>query len=339
MKTTHAAFKNSILPKSVKGGEEIDVLVSPIGTFPHPNGEQLCTREAFDALVEKWRADGEPEILVDFDHASETGGATEAAAWATALRSDEDGLHATFRMTDKGAEALSATRYRYLSPAWYVDEEGHPTELSTIALTNRPNLPVPRLLNRKPADQASAQNADEPIRVRIAARGEDTSTDPASAEPDSTPAEGQPETNEKIQMDKLREMLGLAAEATDEEVLAAVDALRSERDALRSEKEQMEAAAKEAALDAEAETFVAEQGDKVADKEACKNAYKRDPEGTRALFNAIRIPAPAPVDGTPARVVNVNAAKTPETTDLLANCKNGKEREAWALRHAADTAL
>ena len=98
MKTTRAAFKNSILPKSVKGGEEIEVLVSPLGTFPHPDGEQLCTREAFDALVAKWEADGKPEILVDFDHASETGGATEAAAWATALRSDEDGLHATFRL-------------------------------------------------------------------------------------------------------------------------------------------------------------------------------------------------------------------------------------------------
>lgn len=327
MKTTRAAFKNSILPKSVKGGEEIDVLVSPLGTFPHPDGEQLCTREAFDALVEKWRADGEPEILVDFDHASETGGATEAAAWATALRSDEDGLHATFRMTDKGAEALSATRYRYLSPAWYVDEEGHPTELSTIALTNRPNLPVPRLLNRKPAEEpAPAQNAEA---------GDQHLPDPASAEPDSTPDEGQPENNEKIQMDKLREMLGLAAEATDEEVLAAVDALRSERDALRSEKEQMEAAAKEAALDAEADKFVAEQGDKIADRDACKNAYKRDPEGTRALFNAIRIPAkPAePVDGKPARVVDVNAAQKPADADLLANCKSGAERIAWAERH------
>ena len=327
MKTTRAAFKNSILPRSVKSGEEIEVLVSPIGTFPHPDGEQLCTREAFDALVEKWRADGEPEILVDFDHASETGGATEAAAWATALRSDEDGLHATFRMTDKGAEALSATRYRYLSPAWYVDEEGHPTELSTIALTNRPNLPVPRLLNRKPdADPAPAQNAEA---------GEAHLPDPASAEPDSTPDEGITSNNENPDMDKLKELLGLTAEATEDEILAAVDALRSERDALRSEKEQMEAAAKEAALDAEAEAFVNEQGDKIADKDACKNAYKRDPEGTRALFNAIRIPAkPAePVDGKPARVVDVNAAQKPADSDLLANCKSGAERIAWAERH------
>lgn len=323
MKTTRAAFKNSILPKSVKGGEEIDVLVSPLGTFPHPDGEQLCTREAFDALVDKWRADGEPEILVDFDHASETGGATEAAAWATALRSDEDGLHATFRMTDKGAEALSATRYRYLSPAWYVDEEGHPTELSTIALTNRPNLPVPRLLNRKPAEPAQNAEAGETI------------TAPQVADAESTPEEGINE-KEKINMDKLREMLGLAAEATDEEVLAAVDALRAERDQLRSEKEQMEAAAKEAALDAEAEEFVEEKKEFVADKEACKNAYKRDPEGTRALFNALAAPKPAaPVDGTPARVVNVNAAKTPDAADLLANCKSGKERMAWAERHLA----
>ena len=317
MKTTRAAFKNSILPKSVKGGEEIDVLVSPIGTFPHPDGEQLCTREAFDALVEKWRADGEPEILVDFDHASETGGATEAAAWATALRSDEDGLHATFRMTDKGAEALSATRYRYLSPAWYVDEEGHPTELSTIALTNRPNLPVPRLLNRKPdAEPAPAQNAEA---------GEAHLPEPANAGEGNPPEEGNTTEPQKNDMDKLREMLGLAA----------VDALRAERDQLRSEKEQMEAAAKEAALDAEADKFVEEQGDKIADKEACKNAYKQNPEATRALFNAIRIPAkPAePVDGKPARVVDVNAAQKPADADLLANCKSGAERIAWAERH------
>ena len=334
MKTTRAAFKNSILPKSVKGGEEIDVLVSPLGTFPHPDGEQLCTREAFDALVAKWEADGKPEILVDFDHASETGGPTEAAAWATNLTSDEDGLHAKFRMTDKGAEALTATRYRYLSPAWYVDEEGHPTELSTIALTNRPNLPVPRLLNRKPdAEPAPAQNAEA---------GEAHLPDPAGAGEGNPPEEGNTTEPQKNDMDKLREMLGLAAEATDEEVLAAVDALRAERDQLRSEKEQMEAAAKEAALDAEADKFVEEQGDKIADKEACKNAYKQNPEATRALFNALRVPAkpaePAP-DGKPARVVDVNAAQKPADADLLANCKSGADEIAWALRNAKHAVL
>jgi phage I-like protein len=323
MKTPRAAFKNSLLPKSVKSGEEISVLVSPLGTFPHPDGEQLCTREAFDALVAKWEADGKPEILVDFDHASETGGPTEAAAWATELSSEDDGLHAVFRMTDKGAEALTATRYRYLSPAWYVDEEGHPTELSTIALTNRPNLPVPRLLNRK-----AAQNAE----------GDKNLPNPASAGEGDPPDEGKTTNQKTPDMEKLKEMLGLAAEATEDDILAAVDALRSERDALRSEKEKMEAAAKEAALDAEADKFVEEQGDKIADRDACKNAYKRDPEGTRALFNAIRIPAkPAePADGKPARVVNVNAAKRPEAELALANCKSGKERMAWALAHAAD---
>lgn len=325
MKTTRAAFKNSIMPKSVRGGEEIEVLVSPLGTFPHPDGEQICTREAFDALVEKWRADGEPEILVDFDHASETGGATEAAAWATKLSSDDEGLHAVFRMTDKGAEALTATRYRYLSPAWYVDE-GHPTELSTIALTNRPNLPVPRLLNRKPADAAPAQNAE----------GDAHLPDPASAGEGNPPEEGNTTTTKNPDMDKLREILGLAAEATDEEVYAAVEALRSERDALKAEKAEAEAAAEAARLDAEADKFVDEQGDKIADRDACKNAFKRDPEGTRALFNAIRIPTPpkpAEPDGKPARVVDVNSAQKPADADLLANCKSGAERIAWAERH------
>ena len=330
MKTTRAAFKNSLLPKSVKGGEEIDVLVSPLGTFPHPDGEQLCTREAFDALVAKWEADGKPEILVDFDHASETGGPTEAAAWATELSSEDDGLHAVFRMTDKGAEALTATRYRYLSPAWYVDEEGHPTELSTIALTNRPNLPVPRLLNRRPDGPSFPPS----VATQNAEAGESHLPDPAGAGKGDPPDEGKTTNQKTPDMEKLKEMLGLAAEATEDEILAAVDALRSERDELRSEKEKMEAAAKEAALDAEADKFVEEQGDKIADRDACKNAYKRDPEGTRALFNALAKPAkPAPA---PARVVNVNAAKRPEAELALANCKSGKERMAWALAHAAD---
>jgi phage I-like protein len=319
MKTTRAAFKNSLLPKSVKAGEEINVLVSPLGTSPHENGDQLCTSEVFDALVAKWEEDGKPEILVDFDHASEMGGATEAAAWATNLASDEDGLHATFRMTDKGAEALTATRYRYLSPAWYVDEAGHPTELSTIALTNRPNLPVPRLLNRK-----AAQNAE----------GDKNLPDPVNAGEGDPPDEGKTTNQKTPDMEKLKEMLGLAAEATEDEILAAVDALRSERDELRSEKEKMETAANEAALDAEAEEFVEEKKEFVADRDACKNAYKRDPEGTKALFNALAKPAkPAPA---PARVVNVNAAKRPEAELALANCKSGKERMAWALAHAAD---
>ena len=326
MKTTRAAFKNSIMPKSVKGGEEIEVLVSPLGTFPHPDGEQICTREAFDALVAKWEADGKPEILVDFDHASEMGGATEAAAWATKLSSDDEGLHAVFRMTDKGAEALTATRYRYLSPAWYVDEEGHPTELSTIALTNRPNLPVPRLLNRKQTEAAPATNAE----------GDAHLPDPASAGEGNPPEEGNT-TNTDNGMEQIKEMLGLAAEATDDEVRAAIEALRAERDQLKSEKDKMEAAANEAALEKEADDFVNEQGEKIADKEACKNAYKRDPEGTRALFNAIKMPTPPqkPADEQkPARVVDVNSAKAPDATDILANCKNGAERMAWALRHA-----
>ena len=306
-----------------------EVIVSPIGTFPHPNGDQLCTKEAFDALVAKWREDGEPEILVDFDHASEMpDGATEAAAWATNLRSDEEGLHATFRMTDKGAEALSATRYRYLSPAWYVDEDGHPTELSTIALTNRPNLPVPRLLNSKPA--APAQNAEQEGETHLPAPSGDGEGNP--------PEEGNTTTPENPDMDKLREILGLAAEVTDEEVYAAVEALRSERDALKAEKAEAEAAAEAARLDAEADSFADEQekAGKCADRAACKNAYLQNPEMARAIFNAVAVPPPpAPAaEGKPARVVDVNSAKAPDTTDLLANCKSGKERIAWALRHA-----
>ena len=113
------------LPKTIKPGEELEVQIAPYGEYPCRDGDpehdgfvQRVTPGAVRRIVGNFK----PEILVDMDHASETGGGTAAAAWITALRADpERGLVGVFKFTDTGAAAVSARRYRYVSAAWEVD--------------------------------------------------------------------------------------------------------------------------------------------------------------------------------------------------------------------------
>ena len=99
------------LTQTAKSGDVIEVQLCPIGEFNNLSEDgwqqQLCDKLALKHVAEMF---DEP-ILVDFDHASEEGEHTEAAAWIESLRFDEEsGLWGSFRFTDKGAEAISGRR-------------------------------------------------------------------------------------------------------------------------------------------------------------------------------------------------------------------------------------
>ena len=91
-------------------------------------------------------------------------------------------------MTDLGAEAVSNRRLRFLSVAWFVNKETHePMVIRSIALTNKPNIPVAPVLNREPSGVVNVEEKKGP------------------------------------NMDKIKEALGLSPDATDEEILAALN--------------------------------------------------------------------------------------------------------------------
>ncbi len=121
-------------------------------------------------------------------------------------------------------------------------------------------------------------------------------------------------------MDKLKEMLGLPADATGEQVSNAVSGLK-ERVA------KLETAAKEA----EAEKFAAENSAK-ADKTALKNAYLASPEAAKALVAGIAAPRTQ-------YVLNAAAAQKPEvaahTKEALAALPPSKRADYYA-GHAAE---
>ena len=299
---------------NLAAGTTLAVQLSPFGEFAlHDGGKmngtvQHCTRAAFEAMVANWKAAGSPEILVDVDHNSATGRSTEAAAWAKNLRVEDCGLCADFELTPRGRELIGGRQYRFVSPGWTLAADGTPLALCSVGLTNTPNLPVKPVVN---ADDAGGRDPDDP-------------------KPDN---EGHPTMDIKM----IAAALGLPETATEEEILAAVKAMKDK-----------EAAAAEAAAEAEAEKFACDavKCGKIAAnaKAAVKAAYRQSPEVAKQMLNALAAPAKtiALPDFSQAKTPTaLNAAKPGADADPVAvynaycQMAEGAEKDAYLAANAA----
>ena len=296
-----------------EGGNAVRVQLSPFGEYTLNDGGrkdgtvQHCTREAFAALVANWRAAGSPDVLVDVDHASARGGTTEAAAWCNALEVGDDGLYGVFNLTPRGRELVENRAYRFVSPGWTLSEEGTPTRLCSVALTNRPNLPVRPVVN---AGGAGGQDPEGP--------------------------NNQQEGTTSMDLTKIAAALGLTETATEDEILSAIKAMRDAR----------EQAAEEAA-NARAEKFAddAVKAGKIAAnaKEAVKAAWRKNPEVAAEMLNSLAPEQPkAPLpDFSRARAPQALNASAPGKGATPAEVYNhymamaeGPEKDAYLAANA-----
>lgn len=141
------------------------------------------------ALVARWQQRETP-LVVDYEHqtihATENGKPAPAAGWIESLEVGADGLYATVKWTDAARAFIKADEYRYISPVFSFDPEtGAVLEVKSAALTNYPAL-----------DGLAP----------VAARTED---DPPM---------------KKETLEALRHFFGLAADADEAAVLAALKA-------------------------------------------------------------------------------------------------------------------
>lgn len=287
------------LPDRIEAGETLKgVLLCPFGRYASRDRKrvQVCDEAAFNKLAAAANADG-AEILCDFEHKSEVDkidSDTTAAAWISNLAVNKDGLVGDLKFTDVGAEAVSNRRLRFLSCVWTLDKGDRPARLKSVALTNTPNIPAEPVLNKAGPETANA------------ADGGTTKGEPA--------------------MEKLKQILGLAPEASDEEVEAAVKGLKDRLDAAEAQ-----------ARDAEAEEF-AEANKAKADKAVLKEQYLANKEVAKALVAAIPGPK-APEE--PQTILNKASAKTPEKADVVKELNKlpaGKARADYVMAHAAELA-
>lgn len=291
--------------QTIEGDAPLSVQLAPFGEFKgvlnKADGKktpivQHLDQAAFERILNAWKAAGSPELLVDADHLSCEGGSTKAFAWASNLRIEDGGLYADFRFTEAGRAAVNAREYRFVSPVFNCDENGEAVGLQSVALTNRPNLPVACVLN---SSESGVNNVEE--------------------------------EKEHPEMDEIKTLLGLGADATPEDVANAVKALQ-----------QKVADSEAAALNAEAEKFADNNKDRIENRKAVVDLYvKNGKDVAEAFLAAFKAPEKAPEK--PAQtVLNSKTDVTPGTvTPLragLAKCKNAAERAAYVTAHAAEFA-
>ena len=300
----------------IQPGSPVRVQLSPFGEFVLRDGgkksgvTQHCSKAAFEAMVANWKAMGARDILVDVDHASATGGSTEAAAWAKNLRVEEDGLCADFELTPRGRELVEGRRYRFVSPGWTLADDGTPLAICSVALTNRPNLPVKPVVN---ADETGGQDPADP----------------------TTSQKGNPE----MDLTKIAAALGLPETATEEEVIAAIASMKD-----------AQAQAAEEAANAKAEEFAANavKAGKIAEsaKDAVKAAYRSNPEVAEAMLNSVSVQPAAPAAKLPdfgkaKQPQALNAAKPGADADPVAvynayvAMPDGADKDAYLAANAA----
>jgi phage I-like protein len=221
-------------------------------------------KEAFDRAAAVPNFSG---LLIDYDHFSENQDkATTAAGWITELQVRDDGLWFRARWASEGESNLKAGVYRHISPVFhgeYLDDHRvRPAVITAAALTNVPNI----------KGMVPLSNRSNPAK-------------PAKKETHSM--------NEKM-----LELLGLSADATEAEIEAALAKLRADADlatqatADLAEMENRAKTAEAARLDVEAEAFCDEHQAKIKNRAAIKEQYLRDPKGTQAIVAGLSEPEP-----------------------------------------------
>lgn len=89
-------------------------------------------------------------LVIDYEHASEVlapnGTEAPAAGWIEGVEVREDGsVWGKVDWTEKANNSITSKEYRYISPAFTHSPSGEIIKLSSVALTNKPNLDLKAL--------------------------------------------------------------------------------------------------------------------------------------------------------------------------------------------------
>lgn len=373
-------------------GKPLVINLAPQGEYPQtiddPDAEggrrevnQILDEQAIDTLISNFKE----KVLVDADHSSETSTNTKAMAWVTRLFKDpERGLMAEIEPTTIGAENINGKVYRFVSGAWTLDDDGRPVELVSIGLTNRPNLPVSPIINSEVPGKGNAGTVDsndgvtheEPSATGVANGDGEPAGNPAGSQsnPNDTTVANDDQSNqgEKMDINAIKEKFGLPADATDEELIAAIDAVLAKCEGMESVQNALglepTASNEEVAeclnavlencgtlqaqneeqereiLANEADQLIAENEDVIPEEsvEEIREEYIEDPEKAReTVANMRRVYERAVANSqrgvqtvrTP--VVNFRTAKKPTAINMesvLADCDGDPEKENAKLR-------
>lgn len=123
---------------------------------------QIVDDGSLQAQAEAFNRAGK-ELLLDYDHESyDMDKRTTAAGWITNVEVRPDGLYGKVRWSECGTRDVTGGNFRFTSPTYLprtMEDLGEgnkrPTQLDTVALTNRPNMKgMKPITNREPVKDA-----------------------------------------------------------------------------------------------------------------------------------------------------------------------------------------
>ena len=181
------------------GGMELSgapetITVLPLGHVVSSKGEFEVDESSFQAMKAQLAQRG-VDLVVDYEHQTLKGVEAPAAGWVKELKLEGSSIVAVVEWTPRGAEYLKNREYRYLSPVVNVRKtDNKAVGLHSLALTNTPAI----------EHMTPIVNSDN--------------------------YEGGHESMDK---EKLAAALGLGPDATEEQILEAIQALAAENKSLK----------------------------------------------------------------------------------------------------------
>jgi phage I-like protein len=123
-----------------QGETPCEFRIFAFGKTDTENGAYSFDQESADVCMDAFKTYGN-RLTIDYEHQAlndpPTGPAPAAASFVPEMRAD--GLWATdVRWTERASSMLKAKEYLYYSPAFLHDDDGRPTRLLNVALTNLP---------------------------------------------------------------------------------------------------------------------------------------------------------------------------------------------------------
>ena len=167
------------LPSDINAEEGIWLPLVPIGAFAGRDGRSWINSDP-EAVINNTTL----PFVLDIDHASELTPNTEASGWVTKLKIQEDHIFGWLEFNALGKKAVDEKRYKFYSPAFNVTKDGVLLDLSSMGLTNKPNLYVPALNKAEDSrtlNTTTTQKDDTMLAALLAALGLAADADQSTA--------------------------------------------------------------------------------------------------------------------------------------------------------------
>lgn len=179
----------------VSGAPEI-ITVLPLGHVNSQKGEFDVDQESYEAMKEQIAQRG-VDLVVDYEHQTLSGEQAPAAGWVKELILDAGAIKARVEWTPKAKEYLENKEYRYLSPVITVRKvDNKAMGLHSLALTNTPAIKGMTPIVNSQNFKLGGQNAMEFLQ-------------------------------------KLAELFGLGSDASEEQIMEAIQQLLAENKSLK----------------------------------------------------------------------------------------------------------